>query len=318
MKWDKIMTVAQPIDPEILPFASEFAAQMSEPGLSVHESRARYAELLTQQGDPETPVATKDMEIPTRHGSVGARLYTPKDPRPALLVYMHGGGFVVGGLDSLEVPLHALSHDAGVSVLSLDYALAPENMYPIALEQCQDALLWVEQNRKELGGTRHLAVGGDSAGGNIAAMLAHWARDNNAAQLDWQVLINPVLDFPAVDAAGTESHGLYGDSPMLNTEAMKGFNQLYFKDEKAKIGASPLLSDDLSGLPPAFIAAAECDALRDDSIAYAKKLADHGTPADLTVYEGMTHNFLVLTHASRTSRKFLSDLIEATTAWART
>lgn len=311
------MDIAKPIDPEIAPFAAQFGAEMNVPDVSVSEWRRRYAALLAQQGEPKTPVATQDITIPTRHGPMQARLYAPDNPQPALLVYMHGGGFVVGDLDSLEVPLHTLSHDAGISVLSLDYALAPENMYPVAFEQCQDALTWVERTRAELGDPRRLGVGGDSAGGNFAALLALWARDNNGPELDWQVLINPVLDFTAVNTSATESHRLYGDSPMLSTEAMKVFQLSYFKDQQSQADSSPLLFQDLSGLPPAFIAAGECDALRDDSIAYAEKLAAKGIPAELIVYEGMTHNFIVLTHLSATSRQFLTDLTAAASAWAQ-
>lgn len=311
------MTQAQPMDPEILPFANRFATQMGEPGVSVDEWRRRYAALLAEQGSPASPVATRDIEIPTRHGSLTARLYLPESDDPALLVYMHGGGFVVGNLESLEVPLHALSRGAGIAILSLDYALSPENMYPVALEQCQDALRWAEQNLGTLGVAGPIAVGGDSAGGNFAALLTLWARDTDGPKIDWQVLINPVLDFPAVDTMGTESHRIYGDSPMLNTQAMQIFMKSYFKDELAKISASPSLRDDLSGLPPAFIAAAECDPLRDDSIAYAKRLSDVGIRASLSVYEGMTHNFAVLTHISGTARTFLGDLIDAASAWAK-
>lgn len=311
------MSAAQPIDSEIMPFVSQFATEMGDPNLSVEEWRRRYASLMANQGKPVHPVTTKDIEIPTRHGIMRARLYTPDNPQPALLIYMHGGGFVVGDLESLEVPLHALSHGSAISVLSLEYALAPENLYPIALQQCQDALQWAEQHRATLGGTHHLAVGGDSAGGNFAALLALWARDTRSARLDWQVLINPVLDFPAVDNAATESHQLYGESPMLSTEAMKIFNMSYFKDDNAKSESSPLLREDLSGLPPAFIAAGECDALRDDSIAYAKKLTDQNIPTKLIVYEGMTHNFIALTHVSTTARKFLANLTGAASAWAQ-
>ena len=223
----------------------------------------------------------------------------------------------VGDLDTLEVPLHAVSRGSGVTILSLDYALAPEHMYPIALEQCQDGLLWADQHRAELGVDGPLGVGGDSAGGNFAALLSQWAVATGGPTLDWQVLINPVLDFPAVEKASTESHRLYGDSPMLSTEAMQVFLASYFESPAAMVEASPLCTDiDCSALPPAFIAVGECDALHDDSVNYAKKLRAAGVPVQLEVYQGMPHNFMTLTNISGTARRFLKDLTDATTAWA--
>lgn len=315
------MTVrtARPFDPEIVPTMERFAATMVVEGLTIDDLRRRYAAFMGDQGAPATPVPTRDILVPTRHGDMKARLYLPSEPSPALLIYAHGGGFVVGDLDTLDVPLHAVSHGAGVAILSLDYALAPEHMYPIALEQCQDALVWADRHRSELGVDGPLGVAGDSAGGNFAALLSQWAISTGGPAITWQALINPVLDFTVAEESRTESHRLYGDSPMLNTEAMRLFLDSYFKDRRDLIEASPLLSEtDSSALPPAFIAAAECDALHDEAVEYAEKLRAAGVPVELNVYEGMSHNFMTLTHVSGTARRFVDDFTAAATAWAGT
>ena len=304
-------------DPDVIPAMERFGATMMVEGLTIEDWRQRYAGLMAEQGIPTDPVSTRDLTIPTRHGEMKARLYLPAEPSPALLVYAHGGGFVVGDLDTLEVPLHAVSRGSGVAILSLDYALAPEHRYPIALEQCQDGLLWADQHRAELGVDGPLGVGGDSAGGNFAALLSQWAVATGGPALEWQVLINPVLDFPAVEKASTESHRLYGDSPMLSTEAMQVFLASYFRSPADTLEASPLCADiDCSTLPPAFIAVGECDALHEDSVAYAEKLRAAGVPVQLEVYQGMPHNFMTLTKVSGTARRFLQDFTAASAAWA--
>lgn len=310
-------TLASPFDPEIADFAHRFGTAMNEEGVDVSEWRRRYSSFMAEQGSPDVAVPTRDITVPTRHGDMKARLYLPSNARSALLIYAHGGGFVVGDLDSLDMPLHALSHGANIAILSLDYALAPENMYPVGLEQCQDALVWADKHRQELGDVRSLGIAGDSAGGNFTALLTQWAAQTGGPKIAWQALINPVLDFVAVQESSTESHRLYGTSPMLSTEAMQIFLQSYFRDRAAMVEASPLLSSQgYPELPPTFIAAAECDALRDDSLAYARKLTESGVPVELKVYAGMSHNFMTLTRISRTAREFLDDFIAAASEWA--
>jgi acetyl esterase len=297
------------VDAAVAPLAAHFDTTMSEPGLSVEDMRRRYAGILAEQGAPARPVTVRDLAVPTRHGKMGARLYSPEAQTPPLLLYMHGGGFMVGDLDSLDVPLHALSHGAGIAILSLDYALAPEHVYPVALEQCQDALLWAAANTRGLGTSDVLALGGDSAGGNLTALLALWARDAGGPAIAWQALINPVLDFVGPEDATTDSHREYARGPILTTEVMTHFNRSYFPDRDAQIAASPLFADDLRTLPPAFIGAAQCDPLRDDSLRYAARLAAACVPVSVRVYPGMVHNFMTMTHVSQVAAGLVDDLI---------
>ncbi|MBN9189271.1 alpha/beta hydrolase [Microbacterium sp.] len=305
------------VDPAIERHIARFDALMAEPGLEIDDARERYASLLAERSALGAAVATRDLSIPTRHGAIPARLYSPEDSA-ALLVYMHGGGFAVGDLDSPDPVLHAVSREAGVSVLSLSYALAPEHMYPVAYEQCQDALVWANAHREHLDGPRKpLGIAGDSAGGNLTALLSHWAATTDGPELTWQALINPVLDFLALDGALVGSHRLYGQSPMLSTETMRGFMASYFPNRTAKIEASPLRSiADYSLLPTTFVAVGQCDALRDEGIAYAVALAAAGVPVSLEVYSGMTHNFLTLTDLSVSARRFVEDLVRGARRWA--
>lgn len=272
------------------------------------------SDLFAGQGEPAQPVETRYVEIPTRHGALKAKLYTPGNPSPALLVYMHGGGFVVGDIEGLNYPLHKVSKDAGVAILSLGYALAPETRYPVALEQCQDALAWASANREQLGVGDALGVAGDSAGGNLAALLAQWARDNGGPRLRWQGMLNPVLDFPAVDEKSTKSHRLHAGGPILTNDVMRSFMFAYLGDQdvaQAKIEASPALREDLAGLPPAFLGVGQYDPLRDDSVAYAERLSSAGVPVTARVFEGLVHNFVAMTHISHRADAALAEFSSA-------
>lgn len=300
------------LDPQVEPVVRKFDLVMGEPGLSIEEMRLRYSALLAEQGVAERKVSTRDIEVPTRHGAIRARLYLPPAQAAPLLVYMHGGGFMVGDIECLEKPLHELSGSADIAILSLDYALAPEHVYPIALEQCLDALEWAAERRAEWSlSTEALGIGGDSAGGNLAALVALRTRDSGGPRINWQALINPVLDFPAADEQTTASHRAYANGPILKQEVMKAFGDAYFADEAVKREASPVLAPDLSGLPSAFVAVAQCDPLRDDGVRYAERLNGAGVPATLKIYPGMSHNFIVMTHVSETARAFMQDFITA-------
>ena len=309
-------TAPRPVAEDILGYVERFRATMEEGAPDVPESRTRYATLLAEQGAPEHPVVTRELEIPTRHGAMRARLYLPDGGGDGLLLYMHGGGFVVGDLDSVDTVLQSVTGGAGIAVLSLDYYLAPEHVYPVALDQCVDALVWADAHRGELDGGGPLAVGGDSAGGNLATLLTHWAASNDGPLISWQAVINPVLDFLALDGEISGSHALYGSSPMLSVDAMTHFMASYFPSREAKIQASALrIIDDYSVLPPTFLAAGQCDALRDESIAYAGRIAAAGVPLAFTVYPGMTHNFITLTRYADSAREFVRDFTEQASRW---
>ena len=296
------------IDPEIEEFVTRFDEAMYEPGLDIQELRRRYSTLLLEQGAAPNYVPTRELEIPTRHGTISARLYRPEGQSfPPLLVYLHGGGFMVGDHASLDVPLHRVSRDAGIAILSLGYALSPEHIYPVALEQCEDALSWASTNCEDLGAGSRLGVAGDSSGGNLAALLALRSRDAGRPPLAWQAMINPVLDFPGVADKATKSHSIYADGPILKHELMMFFMQCYFPTDAARIEASPLHRTTLQGLPPAFVAVAQCDPLRDEGLAYAERLTRSGCSVVSRLYPGLPHNFITMSHLSRVVRGFLGD-----------
>lgn len=312
----KSETDPRSIDPAIADYVARFGAAMSEPANSMSETRDRYRQLLAEQGAPDEPVFSRDLTIPTRHGDLSARLYLPEDAA-ALLVYAHGGGFAAGDLDSPDRVLHTVSRGAGVAVLSLDYALAPENMYPVAFEQCKDAIVWAENNRDLLGVVGPLGMAGDSAGGNLTALMSYWAAGDDGPTISWQAVINPVLDFLALEGEVRGSHAHYGPSPMLSTDTMRGFMSWYFVDHAARVDASPLrIIGDYSILPPTFVAIGQCDALRDEGIDYAASLAAAGVPVALSVYEGMPHNFITLARFSRSAQHFVEDFVREARRWA--
>ena len=300
------------IDPEIVEMAQRYDDMLKTEGLDVHGFRAMYRTIVTEQGVPVPQVATRHIHVPTRHGPTLTRLYSPSqgNARP-LIVYMHGGGFMVGDLDCVDIVLHRLSREADVSILSIEYALAPEHQYPFALEQCQDVLTWCTVNHGSLSTTNKIGVAGDSAGGNLAALLAIWARDFTNIDIAWQCMVNPVLDFPDIDNATTGSMVTYANGPVLPTAMMKHFMNQYFTNAEERIRASPALCADLSSLPPAFLAVGEFDPLRDQCVSYANLLNAHGSPAIATVYEGMVHNFIGMVHISKTASAFVDDMVDS-------
>ena len=305
------------VDSEILGYIEKYSAIMNDYSLTIDDLRTGYATIAAEQGEPDNPVPSRDLMVPTRHGDMQARLYRPEQPA-GLLLYIHGGGFILGDLDMHNVVLHALSRGANISILSVAYYLAPEHMYPIAYEQCVDALCWAASHRGELATeTAPLGVAGDSAGGNLTSLTTRWAALNNGPSVSWQALINPVLDFVGVQEATKDSYVLY-DGPILSLTAMQMFLQAYFVNQEDLVDAGPLRStSDFSIYPPTFIAAGECDPLRDDSIEFDERLREAGVPSHVQVYAGMPHNFMSYTRFSRTARKFLSDFINAAQNWVR-
>lgn len=238
--------------------------------------------------------AVENRRIPGPAGEIPIRIYTPVTA-PAgplgVLIYFHGGGFVIGSLNTHDAPCRLVANGAGVKVISVDYRLAPEHKFPAAVEDCQAATAWVSDNAAELGiDPDRIAVGGDSAGGNLAAVVSQWARSaGGRPAIRFQLLIYPVTD--AVNT--TPSRETCGKGYFLETELMTWFFAQYFapgtnpRDPRL----SPLLVDDLSGLPPAYVLTAEFDPLRDEGAAYADKLRAAGVPVTYVLGEGMIHGF---------------------------
>ncbi len=266
--------------------------------------RPVYRQILTAGDLPPADVQVADRQIPGPQGPVPARVYTPRqesaDTR-GLVLYCHGGGFVLGDLDTYDSVCRTICQDSGCVVVSIDYRLAPEHPFPAAVEDCWQALAWVAAHAAELGGDAgRIAVCGDSAGGNLAAVLALLARDKGPA-ISYQVLLYPVTSAMPGDLP---SHKTFGTGYVLSLKAMQAFNVHYFgaSGRAPDFRGAPLLAEDFSGLPPALILVGAYDVLRDDGVAYAERLIEAGVPATLVEYSGLSHGFISMAATSSGGR----------------
>ena len=263
--------------------------------LSPEEARIACEAIVDALGEPPPLPGVEDRSIPAPHGDIAVRVYTPEgsEPFPAL-VYFHGGGWVVGSIAQLDITCRHLAIYSGCKILSVDYRLAPEHKYPAAPEDCYAATKWIAEHAVEFGiDAGRLAVGGDSAGGNLAAVVALMARDRGGPPLAFQLLVYPVTDMDFE----TQSYREYGGTgEVLPRATMEYFWGHYLNDpsEASEPYASPLRAPDLAGLPPALVITAEVDVLRDEGEAYARRLQDAGVPTTLSRYDGMFHAFFQL------------------------
>lgn len=230
--------------------------------------------------------------------TVGARVYTPEGgdgPFPGV-VYFHGGGWVIGDLETHDHLCRAMAKGSGAVVVSVDYRLAPEVRFPAAAEDCYAATRWVAAHGAELRiDPARLAVAGDSAGGNLAAVVAQMARDRGEPRLVFQLLLCPVTDY----GFDTASYRENADGYLLTKNAMAWFWHHYLSDpavEGRDPRASPMRAESLAGLPPAHVVTAEYDPLRDDGEAYAARLREAGVPVTHQRYDGQIHNFFAMGH----------------------
>jgi len=248
---------------------------------------------LAAMVDGEIAVGVKELSIPGPAGTIRARHYAPVNTRGTepLLVFFHGGGFVLGDLDTHDGLCRLTCRDAGVHVLSIDYRLAPEHKAPAAGEDCYAAYRWALEHAAELGADpARVAVGGDSAGGNLAAVVSQQARDDGVQLPALQLLIYPVTDFNSE----TRSKTLFADGFFLTKKDMGWFQANYLEgasidDDDPRV--APLLAEDLSGLPPALLLTGGFDPLRDEGDQYAAKLAAAGVTVDHRQYPSLVHGF---------------------------
>jgi acetyl esterase len=239
--------------------------------------------------DSGISVGVEDLVI---GGGIAARHYTPAGAEPApLLVFYHGGGFVVGDLETHDAPCRLLCRDAGVHVLSVDYRLAPEHPAPAGIDDCYAAYRWAREHASELGADpNRVAVGGDSAGGNLATVVSRLARDDGVRMPDLQLLLYPVTNF----GGETRSTTLFAADYFLSKADMDWFRANYLTEsaiDKADPLVSPLLADDLSGLPPAVVVTGGFDPLRDEGTQYAEALAAAGVAVEHRHYGSLIHAF---------------------------
>jgi acetyl esterase len=269
----------------------------------------------------EVPVGeVRDLEVDGAEGRIAARHYAPAEaggPHP-LIVYYHGGGFVICDLETHDSLCRVLCRHAGAHVLSVDYRLAPEHPFPAAVDDCRAALGWAFEHAEELGADPgRIAVAGDSAGGNLATVVCHLARKGESPMPHLQLLIYPVTDF----AAARPSRDLFAEGFFLTQSEMDWFNDCYAVSCGADLSdprLSPILVEDLSGLPPAYVITAGFDPLRDEGEEYAHKLRAAGNKVVLRRFPGLIHGFANMTAASRSSRDALIEVGGGTRAMLAT
>lgn len=263
-------------------------------------------------GGPVAPVTITDLAIPGPAGPIPARHYGPAggDGGP-LLVYFHGGGYVFGDLDGFDPICSRLCHGAGVHVLSVAYRLAPEHKAPAALDDAYTAFLWASGHAAELGADpQRVAVGGDSAGGTLAAVVCLLARDDDGPRPCLQLLNYPVTDFTAQNRSRT----LFASGFLLTQHDMDYFRRQYIDGSALVVTdpqVSPLLADDLSGLPPAVVITAGFDLLRDEGNRYAAALAKAGVAVDLREQPSMIHAFVNLGGLGGGCTRSIADIVAA-------
>ena len=259
---------------------------------SVEQARACHvADAAALNGPPAPVAAVADRLVPGPAGELPVRVYTPEGSRPfPIVVFFHGGGWVVGTLDTYDPLCRALAAVTPAVVVSVDYRLAPEHRWPAAVEDAYAATEWASRNAAALGGAQHrLAVAGDSAGGNLAAVVALGARDRGGPAIAFQLLVYPVLDV----AGGTASWQEYADGYHLTADGMRWYWDHYLGGaDGAAPDASPLRAAFVGGLPPALVIGAEYDILRDEGEAYAARLAEAGVDASASRHAGVVHGFV--------------------------
>jgi acetyl esterase len=282
-----------PVDPQIQALLDKAAGQPPTHTLPVAVARAQFEARTAAMARPADIAGAREETIAGPGGPLRIRLYTPHGTGPfPLLVFFHGSGFVLCSLDTHDGMCRNLCAGAGCLVASVDYRLAPEHKFPAASEDCLAATRWAASHAAALGADpRRLALAGDSAGGNLAAVTAIRVRDEGGPALCGQLLLYPVTDY---HTPGTPSYAANAEGYGLTRDTMTWFWDHYLADpsQAAHPHASPLRAADLSRLPPALVVTAEYDPLRDEGELYAERLNAAGVPTRLLRCDGVNHGFM--------------------------
>jgi acetyl esterase len=302
-----------PLDPQAQTLLDQLAlmpaipmAEQTPDGL-----RASFAMLAALAGEPDPVAKIEDRSIPGPAGEIPVRIYTPDAPSDGgplpVVLFFHGGGFVIGNLDTHDSACRELANGTPAIVVSVDYRLAPEHPYPAAPDDCFAAVKWAQAHAGELGGDpARLAVAGDSAGGNLAAVISLMARDAGGPPLRAQILVYPATDLTMSHPSIDEN----GEGYLLTKETMHWFMG-HYQPDVSHTKASPMAADNLSGLPPALVITGEFDPLRDEGEAYADRLRQAGVPVVHTRYDGMIHGFFGLRAIFDASTKAMDEATRA-------
>ena len=264
--------------------------------LSPKEARRMFLETRPASTPPAPQIgAVRDVQADGPLGTIPLRVYrpagVPDTTRLPVHVFFHGGGWVIGDIGTHDVVCRQITAEAGISVISVDYRLAPEHKFPAAVDDAWAATRWIVAHAAELGvDAGLLSVGGDSAGGNLAAVVALLARDAGAPKISLQVLVYPVTDL----SAESKSYADLADGYMLTRESMRWFRAQYLTKEEEALDwrVSPLRATSLAGVAPALVITAGFDPLRDEGEAYARKLREAGVSVDAVCFGGMIHGFV--------------------------
>jgi acetyl esterase len=306
-----------PLDPQLQAMRDQSERDNVPPLYAMSLTDARTADLASIRqsgGEPEPVYEVTDLTIPGPGGELPLRVYRPASERPLpVLLYFFGGGWVLGTIDTADGVSRSLANSSGALVVVVGYRLAPEHPFPAAIDDCYAALRWVAEHATEIGADpARLAVGGDSAGGNLAAAAALLARSDGPA-LAGQLLVYPNTDQLAEDQSMRDA-----DDPFLfNHHSVAWYRRHYLTDPDTAANplASPLRADHLAGLPPALVITAEYDPLRDQGEAYARRLSDEGVPVELSRYPGMAHGFFTMAGTVDASRAAIAQAASSVRAW---
>jgi len=300
-----------PLHPE----AEQLLAALAQAGVQPFEestvpvARATARGFIDMQGEAVELGSVRDRTVPGPAGEIPVRVYTPGggDALP-VIVYFHGGGWVIGDLEVPDKPCRTLAKAAGAVVVSVDYRLGPEHRYPAAFDDCYAATAWVAEHAEDVGADAgKLAVAGESAGGNLATAVALAARERGGPSIGAQLLVYPVTDFNFDTASYDEN----ADGYLLTKGSMQWFWAHYLgaQDLGQDPYACPARAESLAGLPPAYVATAEYDPLRDEGEAYAAALRSAGVPVTARRFDGMMHGFFWTLGATPSAAGVIDDMV---------